>query len=214
MQQKEQILRQVNIFSLLDHPHIVRLAQISRIISFKRDNILFYEGDTPKNLYILLDGQIRIFKTSNFNEITLHILNPINLVAEMVILENIPFPASAIFNVDSKILSINYSIFKEEFLGDKTILLSFVKSLSNKIKILESIVANKLLKLEERLARYLIKNVNILDQLTQRQIAKDLQITPETLNRKIKSLRNKGILGEEKYTLKIVDIEALRSMCN
>ena len=59
----------------------------------------------------------------------------------MVTLEGLPYPASGSFDTDGSIIEIDFEKFKKEFFNNPTVALSFFKSLSRKIKNLESVIS-------------------------------------------------------------------------
>ena len=69
---------------------------------FNKDEILFFEGESPKKLFVLLSGKVRIYKSTKLaenlapREKTLHYISAPNFIAEMPSLLKQPFPASAI----------------------------------------------------------------------------------------------------------------------
>ncbi|WP_095229199.1 Crp/Fnr family transcriptional regulator [Helicobacter sp. 13S00401-1] len=209
----KKLLKSIDIFRSLDDSLLNELLLISNIVQYKKDNVLFYEGERPSRLYILLDGKIKLFKVdNNSNEIVLHRLQGISLIAEVVYFAHGIFPATAIFEGDSTVLSIDYEGF-EKFLDNKQVLKSFVISLTEKIRILEGIISNKMiLKAKQKIARYIILNEARLNMLNQKQIAKELFITPETLNRNLKILKEEGAINMVKSKIEILDLEFLKDI--
>jgi len=110
-------LKDFYLFRHLDPAKFERLKEISNIVEYKKGTIVFFEGDEAKNLLILLDGILQVYKTDQKgNKIILHHFFPIDMVAEMVNLEHMKYPASAEFESDGKALVIHYEPFEKEFL--------------------------------------------------------------------------------------------------
>lgn len=212
--QKEDILKNIWLFKELSPSKLQDLSKISTFKNYKKSNILFYEGEQAESLFILLEGKLKIYKIdSNNNEIILHLLKPVSLIAEMVYFEDIKFPANASFMQDSKVLAIDYKIFKEQFLKNEDILLNFIKSLNHKIMLLEKVISNKItLKAKEKIAKYIFNNAQKLDLLTQRQIAKELFMAPETLSRHLKILKKDKIIQIVKTKIQILNKQELRDI--
>jgi CRP/FNR family transcriptional regulator len=175
-----ELLQNFYLFHHLNEEQFERLKEISHIASYKKDTILFFEGDKPKSLMILIEGTIKVYKTDQKgNSVTIHRFFPIDMIAEITNLEGTNYPASAIFETDGKLLLINYEIFKQEFLSNPKILLEFVKSLSKKIKYLENLITtNMVMNSTARVAKFICEHNKEISTLKKSAIAADLNITP------------------------------------
>ena len=76
-----------------------------------KDNLLFVEGETGQNLYIIQEGSVKITKIANNNEVVLAILKKGDVVGEMAMLEDKPRAATAEINENCTLLSVNQSNF-------------------------------------------------------------------------------------------------------
>ncbi len=182
-------LRKVSFFENLDDKELKLLASFSRKKNFTKGEIVFYEKEMPSSLILLIEGILKVYKTDlKNNEIVMHRFKPITLVAEMVTLENIPYPASSSFDTDGAIIEIDFEKFKKEFFDNPVVALNFFKSLSKKIKNLESVIAlNIVLDSTARIAKYICENEEAL-KMKHSQLAQYLHMTPETLSRMFKKL--------------------------
>ena len=203
--------REIYIFKHLNDEQIKRLQSISYIKDYKKGEFLFYEGEKPKYLYILLDGTVRVYKTDlKGNEITLHYFHPINMIAEVANFEGLPYPASAEFETDGKIFAIDFDRFKNEFLRDPEIAFNVIKSLTFKIKILnEIIVQNIMMDAVSRVAKFIYEHEDLFKSLKHNKIASLLNITPETFSRILKKFKEQGILKKRGRDI-FIDKEKLK----
>lgn len=209
-------LKDFAFFSLLEEKDLLRLKEISVKKKFNKDEILFYRGDEPKYLYLLLKGIAKLY-TYDFkdNEVVIHNLFATSFIAEIANYEGVNFPANCSFETDAEVLLIDYKKFKNEFLLKPEISMLFIKSLTKKIKALESFISyNISLNSKEKIARFLIENEEILINLKQTKIAQILNITPETFSRKLAVLKKDNIIQNEKGYIKIIKPEKLRSYIN
>ena len=111
-----QNLRTIPMFSKLCDEDIEKLKEISTIRKYNVKEILFYEGEEPLYMHILLSGTLRLYKTNyRGNQIFLHDFKPINLVAELANFENIPYPATAEFSSSGEVMKIDYKKLEENF---------------------------------------------------------------------------------------------------
>ncbi|WP_301006356.1 MULTISPECIES: Crp/Fnr family transcriptional regulator [Helicobacter] len=178
---------------------------------YHKEEILFFEGETPKQLFVLLSGKVRVYKTieqspktrsRNAKKIAkeqiLHQICAPNFIAEMPIFLNQPFPASAACDEECEILEISLATFQKQCMGNPTFCRELVASLCNKIKMLESHIAQNSLGLKERLMNFLHANETELAHLTQRQIAQKLNTSAESLSRVLRELKSQGVLNTQK----------------
>ncbi len=177
-----------------------------------KGSILFYEKEKPKSLTLLTEGHLKVYKTDpKNNEIVMHRFKPTSLIAEMAVLEGIEYPASAVFETDGEVIEIDFERFKSEFLYDPDVAFVFFKSLSKKIRYLESVIAlNVILDSTSRLAKFICDTDGALTQYKHYQLAEHLHMTPETLSRVFKKLVKLDLLAKEGNTYKITNQEGLR----
>ena len=195
-------LKKFYLFSNFTEGELGRLKLISEVKKYKRGNILFYQGDEPKILYLLLKGSVKVYKLdSKSNEIIIHIFDTMTLIAELANLEEMPYPASAEALSSIEVLEIDYQKFKEEFLSDSKTAFEFIKSLTKKIKNLENLIANLSLDSKARVAKFIYENEQLFLDSKNTKVASILNITPETLSRVIKKFKDEAILDSESRVL-------------
>jgi CRP/FNR family transcriptional regulator len=203
-------LRDITFFENLSTAELEQLATISRKRKFSKGEVLFYEKDESRFLTLLTEGILKVYKTDpKNNEIVLHRFNPKSLVAEMAVFEEMPYPASAAFETDGEVIEIDFVKFKENFICNKKIAFAFFKSLTQKIKYLEGVIAlNIVLDSTARVAKYICENEEALE-MKHNQLAQYLHMTPETLSRIFKKFAKLGFIEKEGSLYKIQNKEAL-----
>lgn len=206
----KQKLKQIYIFNSLTEDEIQTIESMSTIKKLQHNEILFYEGEAAKSFYILLEGELKVYKTNaKANEIVLHHFKEPTMVAEMATMEEIPFPATASAQTNDTLVAV---IESEKFLNllAKTPELSWhiIKSLTHKIKSLEkSINRNLLFDATTKVCSLIDENNDIFQTHKKNEIANMLNITPETLSRTLRKLKdlqvidkNNNILDQKKLT--------------
>lgn len=174
-----------------------KLGRISNHKEFKKDNILFLEGERSERLHILTKGILKVYKCDKAgNEIVLNLFYPTTLIAEIACLEHMPYPATAVFETDGKVISIDFKVFEKEFLMNPEISLLIIKSLTHKIKALDKVITHNLtMDASARVAKFIYENGDLFMKLKQNKIAALLNITPETMSRTMKKFKDKNIVN-------------------
>jgi CRP/FNR family transcriptional regulator len=205
-------LKGVYLFESLGQSHINRLQEISSAKKYKKGQLLFLEGETPQNLHILVEGVLKVYKSDpRGNEIVLNHFHPVALIAELANLEHIPYPASSVFETDGKVLTINYKLFEDEFLKNPDISFSIIKSLTKKLMALNTVISHNLTMTSAgKVARFIYDNEKLFLQLKQRKIASILNITPETMSRVMRRLRECMAIDKSSGGFRVMDREKLK----
>ena len=203
-------------FSFVKNEDLLRLKEISIKKYYNKYEILFYKSDSPKFLHLLIKGVVKLYTHDHKdNEIIIHNLMAPSFIAEIANYEGTAFPANCAFETKAEVLLIDYEKFRKEFLLKPEISIFFIKSLTRKIKALESFISyNISSNSNEKIAKFLLDNESILINLKQVKIAQILNITPETFSRKVSKLKKDKIIQNEQGYITILDHERLKYLIN
>ena len=58
----DEILKKIEFFSLLSPKEIELINNSCKIITLNKNNILFYEGEVAKSFYILVQGNLKLYR--------------------------------------------------------------------------------------------------------------------------------------------------------
>ncbi len=61
MDLKMNALKNVDIFTLLEESYLKEVANLASLKSFKKNKVIFHQGDPGNVLFVLLSGQVKIF---------------------------------------------------------------------------------------------------------------------------------------------------------
>ena len=206
-------LRSFYMFRNLSEDQLARLKEISKTKEYKKGNILFYEGDRPEHLVVLTEGILQIYKSDpKGNKIILHSFFQPSLIAEIANFEKMPYPATAEFLTDGKVILIDYEIFEREFLKNPDVAFTIIKSLSDKVRLLENVITYDIvLSSTGRVAKFIYEHEEDFLTLKKSEIASIMNITPETLSRIISKFKKLGFLKKGERGYEVVDKEGLKS---
>ena len=204
-------LREIQMFSKLSDKHISEIKANSLIRNFTKESIVFYEGDKGEYFYVLVEGAIKLYKTSpKGSQIEINRLEAPAIVGEYACFEKMPFPATCEFIKDGKMLLIPYD-YIYRYLENPDFSLEMIKSLTSKIMVLSALVHKETIySSEAKVAKILIENSEIFRKLKYNEIASILNLTPETLSRILNKLKKEKIIeSDANHGIKILDYDAL-----
>ena len=135
-------LKEIYLFKDLCDNTLDRIGEFTTFLKLSKDNVLFYEGDEPKYLFLLKKGIVKLYKTSsNDKEILLKYFHSNELIAEVANFEQIPYPATAQSFTDTEVLRIDFGSLKDIIYSDPNLSFLIQTSLIKKIRNLENIVS-------------------------------------------------------------------------
>lgn len=209
MMEKQNIvnmLQRINLFSSLSENELNDLATVSHLSHYEKDSIIFTQGDMSKNLMILIDGVVSIYKhDSKGNEVVIGYFNRYALLAEAAILRKTPLPSSARFQTDGSLLKISLEGFESFLLSHPKLSYEIIQSLLEKIELLQqNIHFNLAATSKEKVLNFYQKNPKLALDLKQFEIASILGMTPETLSRNISKLLKENKLVQTTSGYKVL----------
>ncbi len=204
-------LRDIYLFKDLSDETLEQIEKFTTIVELSKDNILFYEGDDSKYLFLLTKGIVKLYKTSsNDKEIVMKYFHSNEFIAEVANFENIPYPATAQAFTDTEVLKIDFESLKDIIYSDAKLSFLIQTSLIRKIRNLENLVSlHIVLDSKERIAKYLYEHTEDFFNTKNIIIAEILNISPETLSRMLRVFKNDGLINNKNKT---VDKEKLRML--
>jgi len=203
-------LQSIPLFSKLSEAHLAELQSQMHIHQYEKDSIVFYEGDESEYLHILLDGVVRLYKTSpKGTQVHMHNFAAPEIIALFAAFEQIPFPATC------------------EFLGEGTVGLlplekiytcmqnvdfsiSLVSALSKRMKLLADLLHKETIyTAEAKIADLVFNSPAVFERLKNNEIASILNMTPETLSRILTKMKKEEIIMIKEHVVTILNQEAI-----
>jgi CRP-like cAMP-binding protein len=125
--------------------------------SFPADTVLFREGETTRDVFILQSGRVKISKRIREIEKLLDVLSePGEFFGEMSFINNRPRVATATVIEEAKVLVIEPEVFEKMLLANTEIAFRFIKKLAARLEEADAQIENLLLKdHESRIVHYL-----------------------------------------------------------
>jgi CRP/FNR family transcriptional regulator len=203
-------LQDIPMFSSLDKKFHKELKDNIYVKKYAKNSIVFYEGDESNYFYILLEGTIRLYKTTpKGSQVQINRLRAPNTIGEYACFENEPFPATCEFITDGIVGLLHFDkVYK--YLDDQEFSLGLIKSLTSKVMLLSALVHKEtVLSSEAKVADLMIEKISIFNRLRNNEIAGILNLTPETFSRIITKFKRESIVKVENGELKVLNLDAL-----
>lgn len=203
-------LYDIPMFSALGETYIKELKKNIHIKHYTKDSIVFYEGDESEYLHILMDGGVKLYKTSpKGTQIQINRFTAPSLIAEFACFEQEIFPATCEFVSDGAIGLLHFDKLYE-YLSQAEFSLELIKSLTGKVMMLSALVHKEtILSSEAKVADLMIKKASIFNRLKNNEIASILNLTPETFSRILTKFKKEGIISVEDHIIKVLNRDAL-----
>ncbi len=112
---------------------------------FKKDTVLFREGDVGKEMYVIQSGRVNVTKKVRDVEKVLATLGQGEFFGEMAIISNKPRTATAVVAEDAKLLVIDPKTFEAMIRGNSEIAVRMIKKLSERLVDADAQIENLLL---------------------------------------------------------------------
>lgn len=206
-------LEDIPMFSTLTQSNLKELYNQTHIKNYAKDSIVFYEGDDSSYLHILLEGSIKLYKTTpKGTQIQINRLGAPDLIGEYACFENQPYPATCEFITDGTLGLLPFEVvFKH--LSNPNFSLEIIKSLTGKVGLLSALVHKEtVLSSEAKVADLMLQKLSLFHRLKNNELASILNLTPETFSRILTKFKKEGIISVEKQKITVNHEEALYSI--
>jgi CRP/FNR family cyclic AMP-dependent transcriptional regulator len=112
---------------------------------FPKGTVLFREGETGKEMFVLQAGRVVITKTVRDTEKTLAVLGPGEFFGEMALISNKPRNATAVVEEAARLLVIDPKTFEGMVRGNSEIAVRMIKKLAERLSEADAQIENLLL---------------------------------------------------------------------
>ena len=215
-------LKTCQICGELNDDELAALADIVVLRKFKKGEILFFEGDSAHGFFSLVQGRVRIYKSSpDGREQTIHIINPGQIFAEVAIFRGDRFPAHCSALENSIVIFYPKNRFLKLLSDLPQVSLKVIGSLSAFLREYNKMVEYLSLKeVPERLAGYLLDEYDktagevIHLRVTKAELARQLGTISETLSRNLRRFQDLGAVQVEAREIRILNPDILTQIAS
>ena len=216
-------LRQISIFSELESEFLEEIYKISRVRKYEKGRIIFMEGEPGEAFFYIKSGLVKVSKLSrDGREHILHVLNEGHVFAEVTLFSNTEYPATAEVLEEAEIGIIKNEDLEKVIKENPDLSLQLIKYLNKRLVEAHMKIRNlalydtyertaqALVKLAEDYGKKSSKGVNLDINISRQELANIVGTTRETVIRALTAFKKERLIGIEKNTITIIDLESLK----
>ena len=222
----DSLLRQIPLFARFSDDTRARLAARCLTRTYGAGSLLFTTGEPCRGLYIVESGRVRIFRTSPAGrEQVLHTEGPGRPVAELPLLDGGPYPASAMTEVESRLVFVPRPEFEALYRANPDVAEAVIRELGKRLRHLVHVTETLAFRdVAARLASFLAEyaehhgkvtdsGVEIVLDRTREELSQELGTARESVSRALKQLTEKGMIQPlARRRMRIPDVARLRTL--
>ena len=220
LEKNSSVLKSTPLFSGVDPETIHDLAKYCTQKTYQDGQMLFRLGDRADGFYIVVEGVLEVFRSSNnLREQTLHLLREGEVCGEVPLFSGGAYPASARARENLKAMFVPGDAFIDVAHRHPEMLLEMLAVLSKRLRHFTNIIADLSLRdVQARLANHLLQlsrdqgsDIVTLPS-SKRQLATTLGTIPETLSRAFAKLASTGAVSIAGSTITVHRPDALQEI--
>lgn len=218
-------LKKIPYFNELDDSSLEEIEKISVKKSFKKNSLIFMEGEKGEAIYFVKSGKVKISKTSPLGkEHIIRIMQSGDIFAESVLFVGGVYPATAEAIEDSEVIVLKNADIERLILNNNEIALGIIKLMAKRLQNVAVIIEN--LALRDSLGRTVSvlltfakeRGIKIRDgillelNMSRQDLANIVGTSRENVTRILSQLDREGIIELDRHKIVIKDMETLKNM--
>ncbi|MGB7875842.1 MAG: Crp/Fnr family transcriptional regulator [Anaerolineales bacterium] len=215
-----EVLKKISYFKELPDQVIVDLARTARQRHFEREQVVYIEGESAENIFVLESGWVKVTRmTSEGREQALAFMQPGEVFGEVAAFTGETYPATVTALEPVVVWVISTQFFVEMIQKHPGLALTVIQQLGKRTMYFIGLVEDLALRsVEARLAHTLLRHAEMRDgQLivprrpwtTFDEMAVRLGTVRDVLSRALKTLEAEGLLRVEKQAIVLLEAEGL-----
>lgn len=217
------VLRQNYLFRGLTDASVGRIAKLSIKHSFKKNEVIFMQGDQDGGLYSVTSGQIRISTSGpDGKEVFLNILEPGDTFGEIALIDGKPRTATATAMTDVDLIVLERHRFLELMEREPKIAIHLLQVFCDRVRWTSGLIEDTaLLTVPARVAKRLLvlSDMHGVDSengrtlaISQGELAQFLNISRQIVNQYLQVWRERGWIALSRGKITVCDQAALETV--
>lgn len=217
------VLRSALLFRELDDEAAAALRASMVEVKLARGEVLFHEGDNGDQIYVVVDGKIKLGRTAaDGRENLLAVLGPGQMFGELSLFDPGPRSATASAITETTLLGLAHKDLLPWLTGRPEVARNLLSQLAQRLRrsndtladlVFSDVpgrVAKQLLDLSERFGIPSAEGLRVVHDLTQEELAQLVGASRETVNKALADFVARSWIRLESRSVVLTDIERLR----
>jgi CRP-like cAMP-binding protein len=218
----DDVLRRSPLFAALDEEASASLLKSMTEISLTRGDALFHEGDPGDQLYVVVEGKIKLGRTSGDGRENLTaVMGPGEMFGELSLFDPGPRTATATVVTDARLARLPKAALTKWVQDRPQIAMQLLRVVARRLRRTNTMladlifvdvpgrVAKQLLQLAQRFGSVDGGQLRVTHDLTQEELAQLVGASRETVNKALADFASRGWLRLEGKSVVILDRERL-----
>jgi CRP/FNR family cyclic AMP-dependent transcriptional regulator len=219
----EDVLRRAPLFEALDEEETRALRTGVTEVELARGERLFDEGDVGDRLYVVLDGKIKLTRTSaDGRENLISLVGPGEMFGELSLFDPRPRTMSASAVTDVRLAALAHEDLRSWLSGHPDVALHLLAALARRLRRTNEVmsdlvftdvpgrVAKALLDLAARFGIQQDDGLQVNHDLTQEELAQLVGASRETVNKALADFVARGWIQLHPKSVLLIDTERMR----
>lgn len=217
------ILRQAPLFRELDDEAFEALSSSMGEVALERGSVLFHEGDSGDQLYVVIDGKVKMGRHgASGRENLLAVLGPGQMFGELSVFDPGPRSATATAVTRCTLRMLEHADLTPWLAGRPEVAKGLLGQLAGRLRRANDVVsdlvfsdvpgrvAKALLDLASRFGERTDHGLVVHHELTQEELAQLVGASRETVNKALADFAARGWMRLEPRSVTILDIERVQ----
>jgi CRP/FNR family transcriptional regulator, cyclic AMP receptor protein len=218
----DDVLRYAPLFAALDEEAATALRSSMAEVTLERGQVLFREGEPGDRLYVVVEGKIKLGRTSaDGRENLLAVLGPGEMFGELSLFDPGPRTATATGVTDSALMGLGHGDLLPWLSGRPEVAEKLLEAMARRLRrtnetmadlVFSDVpgrVAKALLDLSTRFGVQADDGLHVTHDLTQEELAQLVGASRETVNKALADFATRGWLRLEARAVVLLDVERL-----
>lgn len=224
----KKVLSEFSLFRDLNDAEITKITNIAIVRDWKKQTLVFMQGDPLENVYFIYDGKIKVYKSDvNGKEQIVNIMKKGEMFPHVGFFRKGAYPAYAEALESSTLITVPISKFEMVLIENPELCIKVFKVLGEKIvdlqnRLEEQILNNTyeqivklLIRLAQKDGRKTADGMTLLKaEFTNRDLANMIGTTRETISRTLNKMKKDELIEVDEEGNMLLDINTLMEEIN
>jgi CRP-like cAMP-binding protein len=217
-------LQRTTLFGCLTERELADVAHRAVELHLQKGAVLFISGEQAKGVFVVVNGKIRVFQqNADGREQVMHVDTTGAVIGEVAVFDDGPYPASAVSEVEAKLLFIEKHDMLRFCVKYPALALKALRLMAARVRKHAQLVgALSFQDVAHRLACFFINEVKHAGspvegrvtlhlRLSNQEIASQIGSVRDVVSRTLARMKSEGWIAMNGRTLIILDLQALKA---